>query len=64
VVRACCNEIKGVSRLILNALRKHDNMVTPHPLYQALAETLEKRREMHIALFDQEYCEVLILRKK
>ena len=28
-------------------------MVTPHPLYQTLAETPEKRREMYRALFDQ-----------
>ncbi|WLE95402.1 MAG: hypothetical protein QTN59_11990 [Candidatus Electrothrix communis] len=38
----------------MNALGKHDNMVTPHPFYQALAETSEKRREMYRALFDQQ----------
>jgi len=38
----------------MNALGKHDNMVTPHPLYQALAETPEKRREMYRSFFDQQ----------
>ncbi|MCI5145101.1 MAG: hypothetical protein D3923_06115 [Candidatus Electrothrix sp. AR3] len=36
----------------MNVLGKHDSMVTHHPLYQALAETPEKRREIYSALFD------------
>lgn len=36
----------------MNALEEHDDTVMPHPLYQALAETPEKRRKVYSALFD------------
>ncbi|XCN73103.1 MAG: transposase [Candidatus Electrothrix aestuarii] len=37
----------------MNALGEYDSMITPHPLYQALAETREKRQKIYSALFAQ-----------
>ncbi len=34
----------------MNAFGKHDNMTTLHPLYHALGETEQKRREVYSAL--------------
>ncbi|WLE99128.1 MAG: hypothetical protein QTN59_09875 [Candidatus Electrothrix communis] len=38
----------------MNAFGKHDNMTTPHPLYHALGETEQKRREVYSALIGQQ----------